>query len=137
MSEPFLIAHVVRGQPAFDVAIKMDCPACTDPLSGTVPDLGEHKCSVCNNERFWWIIPTSGHRARPYWIYPLRIEEITHIAADKLGGIDAFPVHFCIPPAPAEWPDHYAVNDRPTRDRDTHREPGKLGTADLLKDLGL
>jgi len=39
----YLIAHKVRGQPAFDIAIQMmmeDGP--------------------------WWIIPTSGHRAYPY-----------------------------------------------------------------------
>ena len=41
MSELYLIAHKVRGEAAFDVAIKM----------------GD-----------WWIIPTSGHRAYP-WAY--------------------------------------------------------------------
>ena len=40
MSELYLIAHKVRGEPAFDIAIKM----------------GD-----------WWIIPTSGHRAFPHW----------------------------------------------------------------------
>lgn len=43
----YLIAHKVRGQPAFDIAEKMDMPAA---LGGP-----------------WWIIPTSGHRAYPYW----------------------------------------------------------------------
>jgi len=48
--ELYLIAHKVRGEPAFDVAIKMH----VDTL----------------NEDFW-IIPTSGHRAYPYWFIPL------------------------------------------------------------------
>lgn len=43
MSEPYLIAHVVRGEPAFDIAIKLQ---------------------IANEEG--WIIPTSGHRAYPY-----------------------------------------------------------------------
>ena len=46
MSDPYLILHKVRGQPAFDIAERLD-------LDG---------------ERIW-IIPTSGHRAYPvhYW----------------------------------------------------------------------
>lgn len=39
-----LIAHKVRGERAFDVAEPLD-------VDGDV----------------WWIIPTSGHRAYPYW----------------------------------------------------------------------
>ena len=46
MAEPYLILHVVRGQPVFDVAERM-------------PELDED-----DNEA--WIIPTSGHRAHPY-----------------------------------------------------------------------
>ena len=41
----YIIAHKVRGEPAFDIAIKLDTP------------LDEEV----------WIIPTSGHRAYPYW----------------------------------------------------------------------
>ena len=48
MSEPYLIAHKVRGEPAFDIAIKMNMD-------------GED----------WWIIPTSGHRAYPYSVWKL------------------------------------------------------------------
>jgi hypothetical protein len=40
----YLIAHKVRGEPAFDVAVKMEMP-----------------------DGPWWIIPTSGHRAYPFW----------------------------------------------------------------------
>jgi hypothetical protein len=42
MSEPYLIAHFVRGEPAFDIAIKLQ--------------IGDEE---------GWIIPTSGHRAYP------------------------------------------------------------------------
>ncbi len=48
MSEPYLIAHVVRGQEAFDIA---------------------EKIMIGNEEG--WIISTSGHRARPYWYQQL------------------------------------------------------------------
>ena len=40
----YLIAHKVRGEPAFDIAIQM--------MMADGP---------------WWIIPTSGHRAYPFW----------------------------------------------------------------------
>lgn len=46
--ESFLIAHKVRGQPAFDVAIKMT--------------IGEEQ---------WWVLPTTGHRAYPFGYLPL------------------------------------------------------------------
>lgn len=45
----FLIAHKVRGLPAFDIAERCNS-------MGTLTDPGP-----------WWIIPTSGHRAWPYW----------------------------------------------------------------------
>jgi len=40
----YLIAHKVRGEAAFDVAVKMEMA-----------------------DGDWWIIPTSGHRAYPFW----------------------------------------------------------------------
>lgn len=49
MSEPFLILHKVRGEPAYDVA----------------EYLGE------DNDGPLWIIPTSGHRAWPIESRPL------------------------------------------------------------------
>lgn len=41
----YLIAHKVRGNPAFDIAERMDM----------------------GDDEVWWIITTSGHRAYPYW----------------------------------------------------------------------
>lgn len=48
MTELYLIAHLVRGEPAFDIASQIE----TD--SETI-----------------WIIPTSGHRAYPYETWEL------------------------------------------------------------------
>lgn len=44
MSEPYLILHKVRGEPAFDIAIQLQ--------------IGDEE---------GWIIPTSGHRTYPTW----------------------------------------------------------------------
>ena len=55
----YLIAHKVRGEPAFDVAQKMICPHCDN--------FNEVGCAECDHEGHWWIIPTSGHRAYPFW----------------------------------------------------------------------
>jgi hypothetical protein len=62
MPSLYLIAHKVRGQPAFDVAIRMQCPLC----AGHGHDL-DGVCHECDSLGYWWIIPTSGHRAYPYW----------------------------------------------------------------------
>lgn len=64
--ELYLIAHKVRGEPAFDVATRMSCPHCDDQ-SGT--PLG---CHECDSLGYWWIIPTSGHRAYPSDYYELK-----------------------------------------------------------------
>lgn len=64
MTDLFLIAHKVRGEPAFDVASQMPCPNCG--VDGPEPT-----CSECNGEGFWWIVPTSGHRAYPFYSVPL------------------------------------------------------------------
>jgi len=51
MSESYLILHKVSGQPAFDIAHKLE----------TTEQSGEEM----------WIVSTSGHRAYPYWYLPL------------------------------------------------------------------
>ena len=48
----YLILHKVRGEPAFDVALRS-----AEMLEATGDE---------------WIIPTSGHTAHPYWAKPLR-----------------------------------------------------------------
>jgi len=62
MPDLYLIAHKVRGEPAFDIAQHMTCPTC----EGT-----DDHCVSCDGAGHWWIIPTSGHRAWPYWYVAL------------------------------------------------------------------
>ena len=52
MSVPYLIAHLVRGQPALDIAIRC---------------IEEDGWGTYTDSAPWWLIPTSGHRAYPYW----------------------------------------------------------------------
>lgn len=106
MTEPFLIAHLVRGEPAFDIAIKLM--------------IGDEE---------GWIIPTSGHRARPYWsieLSELRIDE-------SWPGEPSFPhILSQVSSAPENWPDHYTINDRPP----PAPAASKRSTEELMKDLG-
>ena len=98
MSEPFLIAHLVRGEPAFDIAIKMEVDTDDEP---------------------WWIIPTSGHRAYPFYNVPLK-------ECVDMYYMDGEVEHPMI--APEGWPDHYAVSAAPK---------GQGLVKDLLSALGL
>lgn len=109
MNEPYLIAHVVRGSPAFDIAEQLRCPEC----NGT----GNDNCNECDEFGFWWIIPTSGHRARPFWSQLL--EEV-----DFLNG--KHPDEY-LKVCPSNWPDHY---NQSTTDK-------KKITEIDLKELGL
>ncbi len=83
MSALYLIAHKVRGEPAFDIAERMVCPLCDSA-----------GCPECD-DGFWWIIPTSGHRAHPY--------------AHKECEWDALSVGL----PPSDLPDHYPVAAEP------------------------
>lgn len=83
MTNLYLIAHKVRGEPAFDVATKMQCPECA-----------AQGCSECDNTGWWWIIPTSGHRAYPY------------AQTEMLMDAD---------PMPPDLPDHYPPRAEPQR----------------------
>ena len=86
MSEPYLIVHVVRSEPAFDIAIRCD-------------DMGTE-----SDPAPWWIIPTSGHRAYPYWTSPTPLEDILYCYG-KFMPQDMEP--------PADWPDHYSTLPAP------------------------
>lgn len=71
----YIIAHKVRGQPALDIAERIR--------------IGDEE---------GWIIPTSGHRAYPYWWEP-----VGHIR--------------WLPDMPEDLPDHYrAVVSTPVSD---------------------
>jgi len=104
MADPFLIAHKVRGEPAFDVATQMECPECTghDALYRA---MYKHNCVECDGLGYWWIIPTSGHRAYPYW----------QQALDGLGqGSDiGFWLAPIIDEMPPSLPDHYPTRSAP------------------------
>lgn len=99
--ELFLIAHKVRGEPAFDIAQR-----CDD--MGTESDPGP-----------WWIIPTSGHRAYPYWTI-----EFVNLAIDTDG---TWLLH-SVPEMPPDWPDHYSTTAEPKR---------RFSGRDILATLGL
>ena len=87
MSDLYLIAHKVRGEPAFDIAMRCD-------------DMGSE-----NDPGPWWIIPTSGHRAWPFWW-----EELSSLIPQIWDNPD-HPCKFI----PSEWRDHYHVNSPSTR----------------------
>ncbi len=138
MSELFLIAHKVRGQPAFDVAQRMECPICHG-----VGCAGLHledtyegpPCGECDGEGMWWIIPTSGHRAYPYWDVPLADIDDRHeldLTGEASRYYDGFVGMTCTtwapPPMPEGWPDHFSCNNPQTK--------RTLG-ATILETLGL
>jgi hypothetical protein len=95
---PYLIAHLVRGEPAFDIAERMQCPKC-DHEHGAI-DCDDPHCDL----GYWWIIPTSGHRAYPWWNKPLHEIVITL----GLGCSCTLNVIDRIFPPPPNLPDHYA-----------------------------
>lgn len=87
MSELYLVAHKVRGEAAFDVACMLDVlDEDGDPI---------------------WIIPTSGHRARPYWQCPIAdlICEDTSIDARDWPYITSV-----VPIMPPDLLDHYHLD---------------------------
>lgn len=92
MNDPFLILHKVRGQPAFDIAEKMDCPLCIPSQNLRTID----ECQECNGGGYWWIIPTSGHRAYPYW--HLELAYVHNCEGDDMMELR--------PQMPDDWPDH-------------------------------
>lgn len=98
MSELYLIAHKVRNEVAFDVAERM-CSG-TPPCQ---PDCGLWKDGKCLAAD-WWIIPTSGHRAYPYWHHKLddlyNHHENGSLCIREMIGTDE---------APEGLRDHYAV----------------------------
>ncbi len=108
MTDLYLIAHKVRGEPAFDIAEKLICPEC----------LGR-ECAECDESGHWWIASTSGHRAYPYWTC-------------NLGAVD-FPdqqtAEFHLSDMPPSLPDHYPTRQAPKAEPSTGRS--------LLSALGL
>lgn len=95
--EPFLIAHKVRGEAAFDIAIKQPCAICQDiedPAQG---------CDECDGLGHWWICSTSGHRAYPWW----------HMSLEDMMASDGPGIYPELEDMPEGLPDHYKVNAGP------------------------
>jgi len=81
----YLILHKVRGEPAFDVADKLQ--------------IGDEE---------GWIIPTSGHRAYPIVVVPL--DELINNEWDALVVKGLVPMRKAAAGAfelDPDWPDHY------------------------------
>lgn len=87
-SDLYLILHKVRGEPAFDVAQKVQLGAEDETQPGWLGEV--------------WIIPTSGHRA-----YPYKMWEWHHLQIDSYKMLTA--KGFAIP---TTWPDHYAASEQ-------------------------
>lgn len=106
MTDPYLIAHKVRGEPAFDVAIRMACPECNEyPMPESYDGRG---CHECDSLGYWWVIPTSGHRAYPYWHC-----EIADLAVAQ-GNMEYYSVSSEVPDEmPPSLPDHYVHREAP------------------------
>lgn len=104
MTDLFLIAHKVRGEPAFDVAARMDCPLC----AGHGHDL-DGVCHECDSTGYWWIIPTSGHRAFPWWNHPLKdVWMVGDASHEPICSVIDWP-----DPMPSNLPDHYPTRATP------------------------
>jgi len=101
MTDFYLIAHKVRGEPAFDIAERMVCPICS----------GEG-CAECDDAGYWWIIPTSGHRAYAYWW--LDMNQVLYTSNRSPSPIWLLPFNFN---PPDDHPDHYPLRHTPAAPR--------------------
>jgi len=82
----YLILHKVRGEPAFDIADKLQ--------------IGDEE---------GWIIPTSGHRAYPYWSCDLAKFGCNE-ADESPVRVYNDPYAIETDPIPDDWPDHYEID---------------------------
>ncbi len=111
--ELYLILHRVRGEPAFDIASRLDIGSAGG-----------------------WIVPTSGHRAYPYRWWPL--EDLSDISDINNAGYHERPASLDHT-IPSDWPDHYAQSremvTKPVRAR--IGAPMPLITSDGAQDIDL
>ena len=104
MTDLFLIAHKVRNEPAFDIACRIVCAECNGHGDLNIADATFIGCNECDNLGYWWIIPTSGHRA-----YPFFNESFNMIEGIGMGFTDAIASAM-----PHSLPDHYPTRSTPT-----------------------
>jgi hypothetical protein len=101
IEELYLILHRVRGEPAFDIAQKLQIHSPAESYDEAYEEI--------------WIIPTSGHRAYPYRWWPL--EDLSDISDINSAGYHERPASLDHT-VPANWPDHYpAARTAPARPR--------------------
>ena len=82
----YLILHRVRGEPAYDIAEKLEQPEDIEDI---------------------WIIPTSGHRAYPFQVWNL--EDLRDVSDINQFGNNIAPIQY-MNALPADWPDHYPMD---------------------------
>lgn len=116
MADLYLIAHKVRGEPAFDIAIQMACPECQtyESITGVLCESRkpQEDCHECDQLGYWWIIPTSGHRAYPYWNIELgALMHDTEISVHEIAPVCTLDK---VPEMPPSLPDHYPTRAAPT-----------------------
>jgi hypothetical protein len=116
MTDLYLIAHKVRGEPAFDVAQRMTCPCCEGDrsLSNGIIDItgddGMVPCHECDSLGYWWIIPTSGHRAYPYWHAEF---DGLHFTSKRSSNVHPIEFEALVDAIPPTLPDHYRTREEP------------------------
>ena len=107
---PYLIAHRVRGERAFDVAIQLQI-----------------------GDELGWIIPTSGHRAYPYW--SIGLDDLGYCGDVEVFGDGSYncprPITDLVGPVPDDLRDHYQVSEKRV-DAMTDVEAARI-----LKEIGL
>jgi hypothetical protein len=121
-----LIAHKVRGEPAFDIAEQIECPVCAGVGKAITNGWSEtFHCAECDGHGFWWIIPTSGHRAYPWQHWYLQ-----NLGATSDIGFDPD----LADPMPEGIRDHYEVSTATPQREYTNRAPSK-STVPNLEDI--
>ena len=104
MIDLYLITHKVRNEPAFDVAMRMPCPECAtyEYVEHMAVAESNPGCTECDHLGYWYIIPTSGHRAYPCSCIPL--SELDHMGHNMLSVplplMEGLPDHYRVGPAP-------------------------------------
>lgn len=120
----FLIAHLCRGEPTFDIAVRQRCAVCGGVYIDEVE--GTFECKECI-EGFWYILATPGYRAYPWWTMRLDAFEF-----DTVGdGSGYTPIDGLSGPQPSDAIDVFACNDRPSKSAIA------VGAKSLLASLGL